>query len=291
MTTTDLILPNGLGATLMRPEGATACALIHQGSGVQDRDGNMPVIGFASSLYKRLARELARHGIASLRFDKRGHDAPGVFEYTVPQRLEDARVALVPVREQGLKTFLVGHSEGAMIVAKLAETESVDGVVSLAAPFGNTIELGRFRAQRLVDSASASQQQKGARALEFYERLEAYVREGASLTPKDFAEFAAPYLGAGFHGFESYEWLAGHWAGALDSDPTQHARRMLVVQGGRDARMYPDNPERWQKWCKARELADFVKIDHMGHDLNDARQKAFRLDDDLVSVVAEWITA
>ncbi|MCA8919067.1 MAG: alpha/beta fold hydrolase [Planctomycetes bacterium] len=284
-----------LGATLTLPDEPAVAALIVQGSGVHDRDGNMPAVGFKSTLYRRVARELARRGkLASLRFDKRGSDksADEPQDYTIPQRLDDLRAALTVLRENehtaNLPLFLIGHSEGAMMVAKLGETENVRGIVSLAAPFGNVFQLQRERARRLTSEGRGAVKARGERALEFYQRIEQLFKEGAKLLPEQFKEFADEYRDAGFQGWESYEWLAGHWANALQSDPTKSSKPMLVVQGGRDARLWPDNDERWQAWCETRELADFVLIDHMGHDLNDARQKAFRVDDDVLDTVVEW---
>lgn len=284
-----------LGATLTLPEQPRAAVLLVQGSGVHDRDGNMQAVGFKSTLYRRVARELARRfALAVLRFDKRGSDKPAgaAHDYSIPQRLDDLRAALGVLRQRtaGLPQFLVGHSEGAMMVAKLAETEAVRGVVSLAAPFGNVFELQRERARRLAREGKGAQQARGERALEFYDRLEQFFKEGAKLLPEQFLEFAREYQDAGFQGWESYEWLAGHWADALQADPTKLGTPMLVVQGGRDARLWPDNDQRWENWCSTRELAEYVRIDHMGHDLNDARQKAFRVDEDVLNVVGEWVT-
>jgi alpha-beta hydrolase superfamily lysophospholipase len=298
MDTLDLQIPvsPALGATLTTPERAHAVALIVQGSGVQDRDGNMPGIGFKSTLYRRLARELAGRGISTLRFDKRGHDKPpgAPQDYTLEQRLDDLRAALSLLRGHevtgSLPLFLAGHSEGAMLAAKLAETEMVRGVLSLAAPFGNAFELGRERARRLL-SLGPQQRAKGEKALEYYDQLEAGFRQGAGMSPEEFVHFARRYSGAPFQGWESIEWLAGHWAGALDSDPTRSGVPMLVVQGGRDARLWPDNPERWRKWCETRERATFRLIEHMGHDLNDARNKAFRIDAELIEAASQWIAA
>lgn len=282
-----------LGATLTIPANATAAALIHQGAGVHDRDGNMHAVGFKSTLYRRVSRELALRGIATLRFDKRGSDKPR-FEpqaYTLPQRVEDASAALTLLREQtpDLPHFLLGHSEGALVVAKLAEEEDVAGVVSLAAPFGNVFDLNRYRASRLAKEGAGAQQSRGELAQEYFTKLEALFKESAKLRPEEFVEFAKPYTDAGYAGWESYEWLAGHWAEFLNSDPTAKSRRMLVVQGGRDARLWPDNAQRWQKWCESRKLAEFKLIEHMGHDLNDARQKAFRVDEEVIKLVSRWI--
>lgn len=292
----DLKLPTDppLGATLTLPDEPRIAVLIVQGSGVHDRDGNMPAVGFKSTLYRRVARELAkRAGIASLRFDKRGSQKPAgsSYNYSIASRLDDLRAALSVLREEQrtahLPLFLVGHSEGAMMGAKLSETEEVRGVVSLAAPFGNVFELQRERARRLVREGRGAIQAKGERALEYYDRLELLFKESAKLLPEQFREFAAEYEGTGYQGWESYEWLAGHWANALKADPNVP---MLVVQGGRDARLWPDNDQRWEKWCSARDHAEYVRIDHMGHDLNDARQKVFRVDDEVQDAVANWLT-
>lgn len=266
-------------------------ALIIQGSGVHDRDGSMPAVGFKSTLYRRVARELAqRCGLATLRYDKRGHDRPAFYphDYSIPQRLADAACALALLRKQlpGLPLYLVGHSEGALVAAKLAETEDVAGVVHLAAPFGNVFELGKARAARRASLPGGKA--KGERATRYYAQLEQLFKEGARLLPEDFVALAKPFHGTGYDGWESFEWLAGHWAGALESDPKVP---MLVVQGGRDARLWPDNAQMWQTWCKARPNTTFRLIDHMGHDLNDARQKAFKVDDEVLDAICAWINA
>jgi hypothetical protein len=284
-----------LGATLTLPTQPVAAALIHQGAGVHDRDGNMRAVGFKSTLYRRVARELGARGIATLRFDKRGHDKPAMFAhaYTLDQRIEDARAALNVLREDDrtntLPLFMVGHSEGGRVVAKLAESEDVRGVVSLCAPWGNVFELYRHRARRKSEQATGAAKARAELALEYCEKLEDYFRQGAHLTPEQFVAFSKPYFEAGYEGWESYEWYGGHWANALDSDPTRHGTPLLVVQGGRDARLWPDNAESWRNWCASRNAAEFRLIDHMGHDLNDARQKAFRVDEEVINVVSEWM--
>lgn len=292
MKTVELEIPATppLGATLTLPNETRAAALVIQGSGVHDRDGNMPAVGFQSTLYRRVAREVAqRCGLATLRYDKRGHDKPRFHphDYSIPQRLADAACALNVLRRElpGVPLYLVGHSEGALVAAKLAETEQVNGVIHLAAPFGNVFELGKARASRRA--ALPGGKAKGELAMRYYAQLEQLFQEGAKLLPEDFVAMARPYADAGYDGWESFEWLAGHWAGALESDPKVP---MLVVQGGRDARLWPDNAQRWQKWCQSRPNATFRLIDHMGHDLNDARQKTFKVDDEVLDAICAWIS-
>jgi len=291
MQATELVIPvePPLGATLTVPARPRAAALILQGAGVHDRDGNMRATGFNSTLYRRLARELARCGLACLRYDKRGHDKPAGFahDYSIPQRLADAAAALGVLRESvpGVPMFAIGHSEGALVAAKLAETEPVAGAVCLAAPFGNLFALHHARARSRLDQARSGARAKAEKAVEFAQRLEALFKENAPVLPEKFAALAKPYLGRGYEGWESYEWLAGHWSEELKSEPRVP---MLVVQGGRDARLWPDNAQRWQQWCESRPNAEFLLIEHMGHDLNDARHKSYRVDKEVIGAICAW---
>lgn len=284
-----------LGATLVVPDVVRASALILQGSGVHDRNGAMPAFNFRSNLYERLARELASRGIASLRYDKRGFDLPADAprDYSLTTRLADARAALMVLNAQpelAGPMLIIGHSEGALIGACAGAQHAAPlRVVSLAAPFGNVFELNRLRAQKLATGANAALHARGSRALEFYARLEGMFRAGKQLAPPEFQEFAQPYRDAGFAGWESFEWLREHWEGQADCDPTSRGVPMLVIQGGRDNRLWDDNVERWRAWCATRPLAKFVEIPDMGHDLNDARRKAFVLHEDVVDAIASWL--
>jgi hypothetical protein len=70
----DLDTGNGeLFGSLLLPQSDTPVpvVLIIAGSGPTDRDGNNPMAGAIDSL-KRLAWVLAKHNIASVRYDKRG---------------------------------------------------------------------------------------------------------------------------------------------------------------------------------------------------------------------------
>ncbi len=56
--------------TLPKSQLQVPVVLIIAGSGATDRDGNAP--GLKMNIYRMLADSLFRHGIASLRYDKRG---------------------------------------------------------------------------------------------------------------------------------------------------------------------------------------------------------------------------
>ena len=129
-----------LHGTLLKPSGTqpVSVALLIAGSGPTDRDGNNPEGGQSDSL-KRLAQSLAKHGIASLRYDKRGVAAsraatPNERDLSVDRYVSDA-VAwahLLKANPAFDRLILIGHSEGALIASLAAEQAQADALVAIA---------------------------------------------------------------------------------------------------------------------------------------------------------------
>ncbi|HYC76734.1 MAG TPA: alpha/beta fold hydrolase, partial [Planctomycetota bacterium] len=115
-----------------------ALAVILADAGPLDRDGFGA--GRQGGLPRRLAEELARVGIASARFDKRGAGASEGPEPGLADLASDAKAVLDHARAAtGVppsRTVVVGHGEGALVAAELAvrHPEALAGVVTLAAP-------------------------------------------------------------------------------------------------------------------------------------------------------------
>src|SRR5690606_5898874 len=115
-------------------------ALLIAGSGPTDRDGNNPEGGHNDAL-KKLAQVLARHGIASLRYDKRGVAAsraatPDERDLSVERYVADAEAwgQMLKRDPRFGRLILVGHSEGALIASLAAAGSGADAVVSIAGP-------------------------------------------------------------------------------------------------------------------------------------------------------------
>ncbi|AHL75134.1 alpha/beta hydrolase [Stutzerimonas stutzeri] len=120
-------------------------ALLIAGSGPTDRDGNNPM-GRNDSL-KRLAQALARRGMASLRYDKRGVGrslaaAPDERQLSVDRYVADAVAwtRLLKADPRFSKVVLIGHSEGALI-ASLAEPLVKPAALISIAGSGQPIDL------------------------------------------------------------------------------------------------------------------------------------------------------
>ncbi|WP_264536297.1 alpha/beta hydrolase family protein [Flavobacterium sp. N1736] len=112
-------------------------ALIISGSGPTDRNGNNPMM--KNNSLKMLAEALAKNGIASLRFDKRGigeskaaagAESSLVFEnYT-----EDVKswINLLKQDKRFSKLIIIGHSEGSLI--GIIAGAKADKFISIAGP-------------------------------------------------------------------------------------------------------------------------------------------------------------
>ncbi len=140
--TLTLTTPTGpLGGTLLVPSGSGPFPLVVfiAGSGPTDRDGNSPLLPGKNDATKMLAEGLAAHGIASLRYDKRGVGASRAAltredDLRFPMGADDADAWVNKLRSDSRFSTItiVGHSEGSLLGMLASEHGPVDGYVSIA---------------------------------------------------------------------------------------------------------------------------------------------------------------
>jgi uncharacterized protein len=130
-------------------------ALLLSGSGPLDRDSNMPRQVLDVSL--ALAAALARHGVASLRYDKRGVGASGgdYLATGFDDETADARAALATLRSSGgvagERLVCIGHSVGATIAIRLAAVEPrLAGAVLLSAAARPGADVMAIQSERIA---------------------------------------------------------------------------------------------------------------------------------------------
>lgn len=114
-------------------------ALIIAGSGPTDRNGNNPYM--TNNSLKMLAESLAKSGIASLRYDKRGVGASiiaGIQEIDLrfEDYVEDASNCINFLKKDTRFDCIsvIGHSEGSLIGMMAAARTGVDAFISMAGP-------------------------------------------------------------------------------------------------------------------------------------------------------------
>jgi pimeloyl-ACP methyl ester carboxylesterase len=132
-----------LGASLSLPQQGHPpypAFVFLQGSGSHDRNGISPALDTGTH---EIVDQLSAAGFAGLRFDSRGAGGSAFgepFTSAVDARMDDARAALESLRQQPEvdpdRTFIIGHSLGAMIAMRLASElpEKVRGIALLAPP-------------------------------------------------------------------------------------------------------------------------------------------------------------
>jgi pimeloyl-ACP methyl ester carboxylesterase len=130
-----------ISGTLVVPPGGGPfpLAVIIAGSGPTDRDGNSPMLPGANNSLKMLAEGLATHGIASLRYDKRGIGAsraaaPSEESLRFEMGADDAAAWVRKLRPDARFSTItiVGHSEGSLLGMLAAQHAPVDGYVSIS---------------------------------------------------------------------------------------------------------------------------------------------------------------
>ncbi len=118
------------------PKGALPIAVIIPGSGPTDRDGNNGIM--TNNSLRMLSDSLAKYGIASLRFDKRGIAASKAAADESRLLFTDyvsdvvAWVAKLRKDRRFNKIFIIGHSEGSLIGMLAAKKTPVAGYISIA---------------------------------------------------------------------------------------------------------------------------------------------------------------
>lgn len=125
--------------TILLPETKflVPVALIIAGSGPTDRDGNNPMM--KNNSLKMLSAELAKKGIASLRYDKRGiaqSQQAGLKEADLrfENYIQDAKswIKLLKQNKNFSEVIVIGHSEGSLIGMIASQNENVSKFVSIA---------------------------------------------------------------------------------------------------------------------------------------------------------------
>ncbi len=137
--------------------------LIIAGSGPVDRNGN--VRGMESNVYHMLADSLLQHGIASLRYDKRGIGQSAAAmrsesDMTFRDMIGDAIgwIRLLKADGRFSRVIVLGHSEGSLIGMVAAKEANADAYISVSGAgdrIDKIIETQlRARAPREVDKAT-----------------------------------------------------------------------------------------------------------------------------------------
>lgn len=239
----DVLIPAGdhvLAGTLTLPagDGPFPAAVLVSGSGPSDRDESLP--GVALRPFARLAKELAEHGVATLRYDDRGvGQSTGDFmAATSFDFADDARAVLEHLaaseRIDAGRIGFIGHSEGGMIAPHAAAgNDRARFLVSLAgtAVTGYEVLSAQLR-QALAGLPEADREAAFAQQIHSLDlvvardwpAVEAMLEAEEGATPERVAQGMVYYRGW-LHTFVTHD-PADDW-GRIDQP-------VLALFGGRD---------------------------------------------------------
>lgn len=137
-------------------EGRFSCVLMIHGSGPVDRNENAR--GAKINAFNTIAHYLAAKGIASLRYDKRGcgESSGNYWETGHYDLIEDGKAMYRYILAQEYinkdLVFLLGHSEGTLIVQKISlEYPDIAGLILLAPWAQNMEQVLIWQANRLKE--------------------------------------------------------------------------------------------------------------------------------------------
>lgn len=284
-----------LPATLTLPHGAGpfAAVVLVGGSGAHDRD---ETIG-PNKPFRDIARGLAKHGVASLRYDKRtfvyGAKIAGSTDFTVDDEVTDD--ALSAVRQLGKtgtidaqRVFVLGHSLGAMLAPRIGKHDSkLAGLILMAAPARALLDVS---AQQVREQA-----RHGVSQAEIDQSEQAINAERKLLADADPTQPPT----SSFTGVPQSYWMSLH-----DYNQVAVAQSlsmpMLILQGEADFQVSPKNDfARWEKALKGHKRVSFHLYPGLSHLFRPAGKtqtvadymQPGPVDAKVIKDIAEWIKA
>lgn len=261
-----------LAGTLQTPQtqmvrgscAPSSLVIVFPGSGPTDRDGNdLPRLD--TNVYAQLADALQSHGIASVRYDKRGIGGSAralpadLDSFTFDDELADARRWVDEYARDARfeRVVLAGHSEGALWALLLAKQAGVTGVISLEGagrPIGSVVGA---QIEQQAETAGLTTKQVD-QAKDAIAALEAGTRVSIDGFPAFLSQIFDPQTQAYLMSWMKY-------------DPAAEAAKvqvpLLIVQGTTDTQVSTTDA---RLLSDANADAELLEIDGMCHVLKDA---------------------
>jgi uncharacterized protein len=256
--------PKGsLNGVLLSPQTTKKfpLVLIIAGSGPTDGDGNS-IAGVKANSYKMIAEELAKKGIASFRYDKRGignskntmtKESDLVFDTYVQDACQ--WIDTLVRTNKFSQIVILGHSEGSLIGMIAAQNRKVDKYVSLAGAGRPIDEIINEQVQNQSTSLPDSVVKEISNNLSLLKK--------GQIIPKLMQNFVVISL---FR--TSIQPFMISW---LKYNPTDEIKKVkiptMIIQGTTDIQVPLSDA---QLLSKAKPEAKFLVIEGMNHVLKDA---------------------
>ncbi|KAA0788176.1 alpha/beta hydrolase [Bacillus wiedmannii] len=257
-----------LRGTITKPkaDGKYTAVVIIAGSGEIDRDGMIVPLKLESNTYKDLAHVIARLGVVTIRFDKRGvGKSEGEFQKTGMWDLaNDIEAMITYVKEQPFvdseNIILVGHSEGCMLAAVVNARTPVNGLILLTGAAESLEEATKRQRELAYKELKEQKGIKGKlmRLLNVEKRGEKQmekIKEKMMNTEKDTIKVGFKPMNA--------KWFREHFQHDIYKDLQQVTCPVLAIAGDKDIQADPEKAKRIGHYVKGNSEVHVVKnMDH-----------------------------
>ncbi|GAA3410913.1 stalk domain-containing protein [Paenibacillus hodogayensis] len=272
-TEKDVTIGDGalaLPGTLTTPAGKgpfPVVVLVH-GSGPNDRD---ETIGGVKT-FRDIAVGLAAQGIATLRYEKvtREHSLKvqlsGKSLTANEETVDDAVRAIgLMKRTEGIdpsRIYVAGHSQGGMLMPRIIEAAKNDGLKGAIVLAGPSRPLEDLILEQLKFQFELVKQ-SGQPVDMFEQQLALYEQQVKLLKDPKYTVGNPP---PGFLLGDPAWWLDIRNLYAGEASKNQKVP-LLVVQGGNDAQVFPDNLDGWKKSLSSRTDVEYKLYPKLNHTL------------------------
>lgn len=277
---TTFTAPDGavMSATLTLPSEAAQrivrAVIMVTGSGAQNRDEEL----FEHKPFAVIADYLARHGIASLRYDDRGTGKSGgnFQDGTTDTFKDDAKSALRFLRSLPMigKAGVLGHSEGGTIAMMLGADKAPDFIVSLAGMMVSGKETLLRQNGRALSAAGLTETEK-ENSLRIMEMLLDEIAKQYKKGIREEIEVDSIVEASGLQvpeviveTFRQSLRVRAEWFDAFVAlDPARDIKNVkcpvIAFNGDRDTQVYPDNLEVLKKLLPKAQVRLMPGLNHL----------------------------
>lgn len=265
-------------------------AILIQGSGQSDMN---ETIG-ANRPFEDLAHELAKQGIATIRYNKRFYQHPEYADESITiadEILEDANAAVEFAQKyenvDSTRIIIIGHSLGGMVAPVICEENpTVAGMISLAGSPRNLADIiydQNEEAMAVMDLSDDIKSEQLAKVKTEVEKIKALT-----------AEDTGSYFNANAKYWYSLNQLnSGEVAKSLEIP-------MLFLQGSADFQVYIDKDfMEWKKILNNKTNCTFKEYSNLNHLFMNTNGKSDiteydsvgKVDDTVIKDIADWINS
>ncbi|MFA8299823.1 MAG: alpha/beta fold hydrolase [Hyphomicrobiales bacterium] len=252
--------------------------LVH-GTGAHDRDETI----LKNKPFKDLAHELAKEGIAVLRYDKRSRIHPNKCNTIKELAVDDAVAALTLASKHpkvdSERVFVLGHSLGGYLAPMIAEEASfIKGAISMAGPSRRIEDIMPEQMEFLANfdgKVSKTERKK----IEYVKKTVQEIKELPNKTDVDPDKM---YLFA----------KASFWLSLADYSPLKTAlktpQKYLFLQGKRDYQVTMVDYKGWKR-ALPKSKATFKKYKKLNHLMIEGEGKANPKDYEKTGHIAAYV--